>query len=155
MDLPEVKHFVSLNPGFEKGDELSCVANLSFLNIFLTMFRTAKKMLSRRPKTVFIENLEQKTIQDTTMNINQNSFVYLNKPFEDIRKVELNTKTLKDIRILYVTPGPGAVNYFGNFCFSQLVQPIVFIKLKDGNIMHLSIFMNTGDMNNLVVAFSP
>ena len=44
--------------------------------------------------------------------MNQNDFVYINKPFAEIKKV--NIDKLSELRVILVSPGAGLINMFGH-----------------------------------------
>ncbi len=50
LEIPSIKHFVKMNPGYATGNELNIIAPLSFKNLVLIIFRTMAKIVNKQRK---------------------------------------------------------------------------------------------------------
>jgi hypothetical protein len=111
--LPQIKFFVEVNPGFANGNELMCLAHFGFRSMAVVVAKTIKKCLSRKYKKIksFLVPVRPVLPREDLNSI------FINKPFVDIGRASMSKDNVKDIRLLYVTPGEGIVNKYGHLLF--------------------------------------
>lgn len=113
MKLPEIKHFVTINPGHAKGNELMCLAHFGFKSMASVIMKTARKCYKRKKKAIksfFVPVRPELPREDLNS-------IFINKPFVDIGKTSMEKDDVVDIRLLYVTPGVGIVNKYGHLLY--------------------------------------